>query len=89
MVEPGNSTDHEFTIPELQYVRLKKAKFFQVEDCCQEVLYQWLQGRAGDWKPITWETLLLAMVEAQCATVAQKVWKAITDEGKLCYCCYS
>ena len=62
---------------------IEQSKFYQVEECCQEVLHRWLGGRSGDWKPITWETLLLAMVDAKCITVAQQVWKALTGEGKL------
>ena len=60
---------------------IERSKFFQVEDCCREVLSRWLKGRAGDGKPITWETLLQAMVKAQCTEVARRARKALTGEG--------
>lgn len=69
-----------FTGAELDVI--EKSKFFQAEDCCQEVLQQWLQGRARGQKPITWKTLLLAMVEAKCTKVAQQVEKALTGQGE-------
>ena len=45
---------------------IEKSKFFQPKDCCLEILDQWLQGRTCDKKPITWETLLLALMEVGC-----------------------
>ena len=40
---------------------IEKSRFFQPKDCCLEILDQWLKGRTCDEKPITWETLLLAL----------------------------
>ena len=74
----------KFTGDELCAIERNKL-LLSAEDFCLEVLYQWLQGRAGDGKLITWETLLQAMVEARCTEVAQQVWKALTGEGTVNY----
>ena len=70
-----------FSSEEISAIELKKC--YQVEECCQEVLKRWLNGQARDQMPITWKTLLLAIADAKCVTVAQQVQKALTgDEGK-------
>ena len=57
-----------------------------VEDCCQELLGQWLEGASNSNKPTvtSWEKLLQAMKEARCLTVAQvlQLQKALSGEGK-------
>ena len=61
-----------------------KRNFNSVEDRCYELLRQWLDGHAtGDKKLLTWETLLHAMLNVGCTTVAQTVWESLTDEGEL------
>ena len=62
-------------------------RFYQKEACCQELLTQWLQGRAADCgDPPTWRILLDAMHQAGCTSVAQQVEKAVTGEGEYCRC---
>ena len=47
-----------------------------------ELLEQWLQGRVVG-RPLTWRTLLLAMVQTgQCTSVAQQVWTVLSKEDK-------
>ena len=58
-----------------------KSNSFQVNDCCLEILDLWLQGHTCDKKPITWETLLMALMEVGCTTVAEQVWGALSDTG--------
>ena len=60
---------------------IEKSKFFQPKDCCLEILDQWLQGHTCNKKPITWETLLMALMEVGCYTVAEQVWGALSDTG--------
>ena len=64
---------------------IEKSRFFQVKDCCLEMLEQWLQGGTSNCdhgKPVTWKTLLQAMMDAQCSSpIAVKVWRALSDEG--------
>ena len=70
-----------FSGPQLDSI--ERSKHYIVEDCCLELLKQWLQGRVVE-QPITWRTLLVAMVQAgHCYSVAQQVWREIADgEGE-------
>ena len=43
-----------------------------VEDCCMELMDRWLQGTVQT-KPVTWETLLEAMEDAQFVELARKL----------------
>ena len=43
-----------------------------VEDCCMELMNRWLQGTVQT-KPVTWETLLEAIEDAQFVELAQKL----------------
>ena len=64
-----------FSGPQLDSIERSKLK--DVEDCCLELLEQWLQGRVVG-RPLTWRTLLLAMVQTgQCTSVAQQVWTVL------------
>ena len=66
-----------FSGPQLDSIERSKLK--DVEDCCLELLEQWLQGRVVG-RPLTWRTLLLAMVQTgQCTSVAQQVWTVLSD----------
>ena len=53
-----------------------------VEDWCQELLSQWLQGSVAGGEPVTWERLVEAMEDAQCGEVAQRVREVLSDEGR-------
>ena len=55
-----------------------------VEECCQELLGQWLEGASNTTKPaVTWKKLFYAMKEAQCLTVeVLQLQKAMSGEGK-------
>ena len=60
-----------------------KRDFNRVEDCCRELLRQWLDGRTtGNKKSLTWETLLHAMLKVGFTAVAQPVWESLTDESE-------
>ena len=76
-----------FSGPQLDIIERSKLK--DVEDCCLELLEQWLQGRVVG-RPLTWRTLLLAMVQTgQCTSVAQQVWTVLSDgEGECVHACY-
>ena len=66
-----------FSGPQLDSIERSKLK--DVEDCCLELLEQWLQGRVVG-RPLTWRTLLLAMVQTgQCTSAAQQVWTVLSD----------
>ena len=66
-----------FSGPQLDSIEMSKLK--DVEECCLELLKQWLQGRVVG-RPLTWHTLLLAMVQTgQCTSVAEQVWTALSD----------
>lgn len=43
-----------------------------VEDCCMELMRRWLQGIVRT-TPVTWETLLEAMEDAQFVELARKL----------------
>ena len=57
-----------------------------MKDRCRAVLELWLQGGAADSDdPLTWRTLLLAMVQTgQCTSVAQQVWTVLSDGEGMC-----
>ena len=67
-----------FTSEEIYAIEQKN---YRIEECCQEFLQRWLDGFAGNQVSITWETLLLAMADAECV-ITQQVWKALTSKGK-------
>ena len=71
-----------FSSEEISAIELKKC--YQVEECCQEVLKRWLNGQARFQMPITFNTLLLAIADANCVTVpALQVQIALTfDDSK-------
>lgn len=61
---------------------IEKSKLKEVDDCCLELLKQWLQGRVVG-KLLTWRTLLVAMIQAgHCTNVAQQVWRALDTDGE-------
>ena len=45
------------------------------EECCEELLSQWLQGHndTNDSRPKTWETLLEVMRDARLGELADKI----------------
>ena len=62
---------------------IERSRFYQVNDCCLEMLGQWLEGSTCDHgKTVTWKTLLQAMMAARCSvSIAVKVWRTLSDEG--------
>ena len=61
---------------------IERTMLKDVENCCLELLKQWLQGRVVG-ASLTWRTLLLATSQAGCTRVAQQVWRALAgDEGE-------
>lgn len=57
---------------------IKKDNPNDSEACCHDLLGRWLQGSGS---PVTWKTLLLAMVQAKCTKIAKQVWKELSGEG--------
>ena len=62
---------------------IEKSGFFQVNDCCRDMLGKWLEGSTCEHgKLVTWRTLLLAMRDSRCSSsIARKVWRALSGEG--------
>ena len=51
-----------------------------VEDRCQTMLSDWLQRTVGD-EPVTWETLVAAIDDAQYEELAQQLKRALSHCG--------
>ena len=53
--------------------------YHKVENCCQAMLSDWLQGTAGDGPDgsATWERLLEAIEDARCGELAKQVKTAL------------
>ena len=52
-----------------------------VEDRCQTMLSDWLQGTVGDG-PVTWETLVEAIDDARYGELAQQLIRVLSHCGK-------
>ena len=52
-----------------------------VEDRCQTMLSDWLQGTVGDG-PVTWETLAEAIDDARMGELAQQLKRVLSHCGK-------
>ena len=52
-----------------------------VEDRCQTMLKEWIQGTVGDG-PVTWETLVEAIDDARYGELAQQLKRVLSHHGK-------
>ena len=52
-----------------------------VEERCQTMLSDWLQGTVGD-RPVTWETLVEAIDDARLGELAKQLKRVLSHCGK-------
>ena len=67
------ATHLHFDGPDIE--RIRRDCHHQTRDCCRTVLDEWLRGKGR--KPKTWNTIFIALDEAQFSEVARKLHVAL------------